>query len=349
MKLNANRYMKKLSVLLLLVNYFCALSLYSQDTFSIIAIDQSTGEIGAAGATCSDGIAGVGGVQVTNKIVPGKGIATAQAWICTEPNHNLDYAASQIILNRQAEEVLDSLLSYDKCPAKNYDINYRQYGIITIESTGVFHPIAYTGNMASDIKNEITGDNYVIIGNNLTNKAVLDSMKNRFVKQKGTLADKLLAAMHGAKNAGGDARCTERGTSSTSTFLKVAKADDEFNFPSLFINIPGVPRGAEPIDSLQLLYEDFLLSSNNSFDVLNGLNILQSPVKDQLYFNFHSNNFSPFEVVIYNVTGLQVFQQTVNQLESIYNLHLPNLNNGVYLLSVKTNKGFASKKFQVLN
>lgn len=340
--------MKKLITILLLVNFSFTLSIYGQDTFSIVAIDKSTGEIGAAGATCSDGIVNLGGVQLINKIIPGKGVTNAQAWVCAQPNFNLDYAISQISLNRQATEVLDSLLSYDKCPAQDYDTNYRQYGIITIDTAGISDLTAYTGTMATDAKGERTGDNYVIIGNNLSSEAVLDSMESRFVKQEGTLADKLMAAMHGGKSAGGDSRCNDRGTSSTSTFLKVAKADDEFNSPYLFINIPGVPMGIEPVDSLQTLYNDFLVSINNSFEVFGGLNILLSPIEDELYFTLSLNNFSPFEAAIYNVTGLQVFNQTLQQSEPAYNLRLPNLNNGVYLLSVKTKEGFASKKFQVL-
>ena len=34
----------------------------AQDTFSIIAVDPQTGEVGSAGATCVDGIAQWGGI-----------------------------------------------------------------------------------------------------------------------------------------------------------------------------------------------------------------------------------------------------------------------------------------------
>ena len=68
---------------LILLSFFLSLSIniYSQDTFSIIAVDSITGEVGAAGATCVDGIAQWGGIQLLNKIIPGKGGVNAQAWI----------------------------------------------------------------------------------------------------------------------------------------------------------------------------------------------------------------------------------------------------------------------------
>lgn len=339
----------KRKIALLLVTLLFYTTIFSQDTFSIVAIDAATGEIGAAGATCSDGIADYNGVQNINKIMPGKGAVNAQAWICLQPsNTNLDYAIDQISLNFQAPQVLEDLLDNDQCSAQNYNIDFRQYGIITINSTGNIQLMAYTGSRTTDAKGARTGDNYVIIGNNLTGDAVLDAMENGFIKEEGTLADKLLAAMHGGKRAGGDYRCSDRGTSSTSTFLKVAKPNDLANFPYLFINIPGVPMGVEPIDSLQILYDDFLVDISNSIELINNLSILFTPVQSELFFTLNLNPFSIFDVAIYNISGLAVYNQTSAVNQSVHKINLPKLSNGSYLLSIKTEAGFASKKFQVL-
>jgi len=340
--------MKKLFVLTLVTYLFSTISVFAQDTFSILAIDTLTGEIGAAGATCSDGIAGYDGVRIINQIIPGKGAVNAQAWICARPNINLDYAIGQINLNRQAQEVLDSLLNNDQCSAQDFNVDFRQYGIITVDSTKSNHLVAFTGTKATDVKDEKIGANYVIIGNNLTSEAVLDSMESRFLKQEGTLADKLLAAMHGGKSAGGDSRCTDRGTSSTSTFLRVAKPDDEFLSPSIYINIPGVPMGVEPIDSLQALYDDSMVGIENNQEVFQGLNILFSPINDDLFFNINLIDFSSFDVAVYNLSGIMVFNQTITQNQAMYKVNLPELSNGSYLLSVKTKSGYAGKKFQVI-
>lgn len=340
--------MKKLIALTLFTCLISIPSIFSQDTFSILAIDTLTGEIGSAGATCSDGIANVGGVQLINQIIPGKGAVNAQAWICLNENSNLDFAIEQINKNRQADEVLDTLLNYDRCEAQNYNIEFRQYGIITIDSTGKKHLEAYTGEMATDAKGEKKGDDYIIIGNNLTEVAVIGSMESAFVQQEGTLADKLMAALQAGKNAGGDSRCSDRGTSSTSAFIRVAKPDDEVESLYLYISIPGVQMGVEPVDSLQVLYDQFLLSTANSDNVLNGLNLLQSTDGKQLFFTMDLAGFSGFDVFIYNALGVKVLKQKFLQHQEFYPINLPEMTNGVYLLTVKTNVGFASKKFQVL-
>ena len=65
---------------------------YSQDTFSIIAVDPETGEVGAAGATClfgqNDGI-----IDIISSIIPGKGGVLSQAYVCI-PNVNMNNAIS---------------------------------------------------------------------------------------------------------------------------------------------------------------------------------------------------------------------------------------------------------------
>jgi len=280
---------------------------FSQDTFSIIAIDSLTQEIGAAGATCSDGIAGVGGVQIINQIIPGKGGVNAQAWICS-PNANLIYAIKQINENRQAEVVLDSLLNNDQCNAQNYDINFRQYGIITIDSINNINISAHTGDMASDVKGQRKGKDYAIIGNNLTSE-----------------------------------------TSSTSTFLRVYKPDDNINEPYLYLNIAGVPQGIEPLDSLQILYDDFIVGVDNTHGFSNSLQILNTLVGDEdLIFILSTPSFSPFELNIYNVAGVGLFKKSFKQQKDLYSLDLTNIKNGLYILTIQVENKLASRRFQVL-
>jgi len=106
--------------------------------------------------------------------------------------------------------------------------------------------------------------------------------------------------------------------------------------------------GAEPIDSLQTLYNDFLVDINNTKELLNNLSILFTPVQNELFFTLNLNTFSIFDATIYNISGLEVFNQTSSLNQSVHKINLPKLSNGTYLLSVKTKAGFASKKFQVL-
>ena len=60
--------MKKFIISILILTHSIS---YSQDTFSIVAVDPETGEVGAAGATCLFGQFG-GIVDIISSIVPGK-------------------------------------------------------------------------------------------------------------------------------------------------------------------------------------------------------------------------------------------------------------------------------------
>ena len=61
-------------------------NLYSQHTFSIVAVDTLTGEIGSAGATCGDSIIwpGTPGAYIISDILPGVGaIHTQSFWLAS--------------------------------------------------------------------------------------------------------------------------------------------------------------------------------------------------------------------------------------------------------------------------
>ncbi|MEM1218596.1 MAG: secretion protein, partial [Bacteroidota bacterium] len=62
---------------LLTLSFFFSLGsfLLAQHTFSIVAVDVATGEVGSAGATCltSDDCGGCGGAVIISDLVPGRG------------------------------------------------------------------------------------------------------------------------------------------------------------------------------------------------------------------------------------------------------------------------------------
>jgi len=67
--------MKKLLVVVFIIMMH---SMYAQDTFSIVAIDTITGEVGSAGASCVY-IAGQG-VRILSDVHPGLGAIHTQAY-----------------------------------------------------------------------------------------------------------------------------------------------------------------------------------------------------------------------------------------------------------------------------
>lgn len=68
----------------LLAFLFISNSILSQDTFSIVALDTITGEIGSAGASCLDGSQIAGGAIIISDLLPGRGaIHTQSYWNAT--------------------------------------------------------------------------------------------------------------------------------------------------------------------------------------------------------------------------------------------------------------------------
>ncbi|PHN06258.1 DUF1028 domain-containing protein [Flavilitoribacter nigricans] len=238
------------SVLLPLL-FLLSVVVYSQDTFSIVAVDPETGEVGVAGASCVDGAGSFGGVRIINRLIPGRGGVNAQAWICVNPNVNLNNAITRMQQGDAPNEIIDWLIANDACEARNFDPRFRQYGIVDLGTDGNPRAAAFTGSLADDYKGHITGLNYSIQGNILIGPEVLIQMEERFLNTSGSLAEKLMAAMQGAKIPGADARCLSRGTTSTSAFLRVARPDDPVNNISLDLNVSEVNFGKEPIDALQ--------------------------------------------------------------------------------------------------
>ncbi|MEL6843305.1 MAG: hypothetical protein AAFP02_08825, partial [Bacteroidota bacterium] len=54
--------------------------LFAQDTFSIVAVDSVTGEVGSAGASCLDASIVAGGVSIIGDLIPGQGAINTQSF-----------------------------------------------------------------------------------------------------------------------------------------------------------------------------------------------------------------------------------------------------------------------------
>lgn len=235
---------------LLLTQY----ALHAQETFSIVAVDPATREVGSAGASCAQGAAQFGGVILISEIVPGRGGVNAQAYVCVNPNVNLVAAIQRMKEGMSPVQIIDWLKTNDGCFSQNFNPEYRQYGIVDFDSSGNPRAAAFTGANADNWKGHKTGPNYSIQGNILIGPQVLDSIEARFIRATGTLADRMMYALQGANFPGADARCLNDGTSSTSAFLQVYKSTDAEGQPYLRLNVAETPKGVEPIDSLQKLF-----------------------------------------------------------------------------------------------
>jgi chitodextrinase/uncharacterized Ntn-hydrolase superfamily protein len=219
------------------------------DTFSIIAYDPVTGEVGGAACSCYSGTIDFLSDLVldsSNNILGG--IHTQAAYVSGNQNN----ARTRMLAGDTPSEIITWLDANDCCSS---NANSRQYGIVgfngsTLETAG------YTGSSNGNWAGNITGPNYAIQGNILDASDqidILNDMEAAFLNTTGTLADKLMAALQGAKRVGGDNRCQGSGQSGRSAFVKVLRPGDTspYIFETTYPNIASY----EPIDDLQCLYD----------------------------------------------------------------------------------------------
>ena len=338
--------MKIILLMQMLITVILAIALgfgtYAQDTFSIIAVDPVTGDIGSAGASCVTGVGSSGIIDIITDIIPGRGGVNSQAWVCI-PNTNLENAIMQMEMGSSPQEIIDWLLLNDSCATQGFNPEYRQYGIADLDMTGNPRTAGWTGSLADDYKEDRQGANYSIQGNILLNQSVIDNMVMNFTTTTGTLADKLMAAMQGANFAGADSRCLADGTSSTTAYLLVYKVDDAPNDPYIRLNIGQQPAGTEPIDLLQMAYDNFLGTNDNPLNTK--IVIAPNPVTNQLMLSL-VNGLVLQEVVVLDLNRKTVSElsfQDGNQLQHEFDVSL--LASSMYFLKVTTSEGTITKKF----
>ena len=219
--------------------------LVSQDTFSIVAVDTITGEVGSAGASC------IQGSIIISDIHPGVvAIHTQSYWNAI----NQDSAASLMDQGYSPQNIIDWLVEND---AEN-NPTIRQYGFIDLIDGG--WSAGFTGENCFDFKGHKLGENYAIQGNILLGQSILDDMEAAFLTQYGTFEEKLMASLMAANVTGADTRCTPYGTPAISAFIRVADPDNSEDSLYMDINVNNAPLTLNPLDSLNVLYWDWKIS-----------------------------------------------------------------------------------------
>ena len=319
--------MKKITTIIIAILFI--LSIQAQDTFSIVAIDTATGEVGSAGASCVF-IAGQG-VRILSDVHPGIGAIHTQAYYLSA---NQNYARNLMNQGLSPQQIIDSLVANDAQgnPSK------RQYGIVDFRD-GTVSTAAFTGDNCDDYKNHITGPNYSIQGNILLGQQILDSMEARFLRAEGELACKLMEALQGAKVVGADTRCLPDGISSIGAFLRVAQPDDDADDLYLDYNIPIADAGIDPIDSLQTLIDEWggclaIGVPEQESKVLASL--FPNPVSDILTIEFEE--LQSGELSISNQLGQVVLIEKISSQTQVY-FNLSPFPSGLYLYNLSNTSG----------
>jgi uncharacterized Ntn-hydrolase superfamily protein len=231
-------------IIFLVMIFSFKFNLFAQDTFSIVAVDTVTGEIGSAGASCVGAIYGVGAF-ILSDVIEGIGAIHTQAAYLPQNQQN---AHNRMLEGLSPQEIIDWLVANDA----QGNPTIRQYGIVDLTRNG--ESAAYTGVNCSDYKNHVTGPGYAIQGNILLGQIIIDTMRTAFLNTEGPLADRLMATLQAAKIVGADTRCASRNTSSESGFVKVVRIGDG-NSSYLKIVVPDTPSGTDPIDVLQGMFD----------------------------------------------------------------------------------------------
>jgi len=308
---------------------------WAQDTFSIVAIDSTTGEVGSAGASCVDlSRTSLSNDDFLGVLFPGKGAINSQAAYIPANQNN---ATDQMNLGKSPSEIIQWLVDND---VQNRP-EIRQYGIVAMVD-GSPNAAAHTGSETQAHTGHRLGIYYSIQGNILKGPEVLDSMELGFLNQKGDLACRLMAAMEGANMVGADSRCASNGTSSLFAFLKVAKPNDAFGSPSFLISVRTKDGDRiEPVDSLRKLFEK---QSNCNVGIASISSELMStypnPATDVLHIDFDGNDLTekPFRIV--NLEGKSVMNGLTSK-----ELNIEKLIPGIYMFEIQLDNETIRYKF----
>lgn len=156
-------------------------------TFSIVGRCAETGQLGiaissssiAVGARCPWLRAGVGAVASQNITLPALGPQILDA----------------------LEAGLEPAAALDQALSRNGYSQYRQVALLDSQGRSAL----FSGSEALGLHNALAGEQCVAAGNLLASPAVIATMIDAFEHSQGLLADRLLAAMHAAMAAGGEA------------------------------------------------------------------------------------------------------------------------------------------------
>jgi uncharacterized Ntn-hydrolase superfamily protein len=157
-------------------------------TFSIVAYDKETGDLGVA---VQSRFLGVGSVVPWAKA--GVGAVATQAWA------NVPYGPEGLALLEGGKDAAAAVAALTGADAGR---DRRQVGIVDAKGRAA----AFTGAACLDWAGHRAGDGFTAQGNILAGKGVVDAMADAFAASKGELADRLVEALAAGQRAGGDKR-----------------------------------------------------------------------------------------------------------------------------------------------
>ena len=203
---------------------------YPSGTYSIVALDPATGELGVGVQSNT--------IAVGARTRWGKGGVAA---IASQAGSNPLYGDMGVFLLERGwtpKEVLDFMTRGDANAAG------RQVAIIDIKG----NTASWTSPTNSDWKGHICGTNFCAQGNTLWGPDVVKNMGAAFEAAKGSLAERILAGLDAAEAAGGD----RRGSMSAGLLILQPKAVQGFGDRVLDLR---VDFSDTPVQDLRKIYD----------------------------------------------------------------------------------------------
>ena len=214
-------------------------------TFSIVARDEKSGQLGVAvqthwfavGAICPWVEAGIGAVATQSMVEIGYG------------PKSLDLLRA----GKTAQEALEALIGEDKNQA------LRQVAVVDALGRIAIH----TGDRCIQAAGHRAGKGFSVQANMMKNNSVWPAMEKAYLEAKGDLSSRMLAALFAAQAAGGDIR----GRQSAAMLVAEGEKSDE-PWRQVLVNLR-IDDHPEPLKELGRL-----LKINKAFDLMNEGNAL---------------------------------------------------------------------------
>ncbi len=206
---------------------FCQPQVDLTGTFSIVAFDPKTGDLGVAVAS--------------KFLAVGAVVPYAQAGvgaIATQSFANTTFGPKGLALLKKgmtSNQVLKQLLANDK------DRELRQVGIVDAKGRAA----AFTGKKCLPWAGHIVGKGFAVQGNILASEKVVKAMAKAFQETQGELAERLMAALEAGEQAGGDSRGKQ-----SAAILVVRKGAGYGGFNDRYIDLR-VDDHPEPVKELK--------------------------------------------------------------------------------------------------
>jgi uncharacterized Ntn-hydrolase superfamily protein len=239
-------------------------------TWSILAVDASSGRVIIASATCVSQArirefpaAGLMAIQAV--VVPGMGVAAAQA-AADRTLANQRLIAAELRAGTDPRLILDLL-------REDPHIAERQFGIVDVKGRSIGFTGSANGPAALTRQGRVAGTDiyYAVQGNILASEEVVLGAVRALEAGEGDLLERVMRAMEAADAAGGDRRCTCdteprpaarcSGKNAHVAYLLAADAADPEGRPFLYLDVTDENiephEDANPVITLRMRFEQW--------------------------------------------------------------------------------------------